>query len=567
MADNYDSFEDYSRDNWRGGRAASSQRPQQPQAATPSTHRTSARYSVPQTERDFDRQLEQANREATRRSRSAQRTRQAGGSQRSYRGAYDSDMDARARAYSRSTYTGGGEDTQDAAPSRRSARSSRDQASAPKKMSALKKVLVGLLCVVLLAAIGVGVYVGLVSKNLNSGITKDVRDALVETEYAKEPFYMLLMGTDESTTRAADEFYGGTFRSDSMMLARIDCPNKKVTLISLERDTLVDMGANGVNKLNAASAIGGAAYSIEIISKLAGVPISHYAQVNFDGFCSVVDTLGGIEVDVPVEIDDPNVTDHLYPGLQVLNGDQALSLCRSRNSYNNYGSGNEYRSANQRMVLSAIAQKILAADIPTIAATVQTLSNFVTTDIGMTDIVGMAQAMRGLNMAEDMYTAMQPTEAKYDGEMWYNVTIEPAWTNMIKRVDQGLPPLESDVVDATGTVMATTGSGEVLGGSAANVFNTGKQGMVVIRNGGAPAGSGGVVGQDLEALGYDTDIANASRDDYKRTLVVFNNPSRHQDALEIAQSMGVGQVVMNNGEYNFDGDLMIILGADYVLKQ
>src|SRR5699024_12037354 len=64
--------------------------------------------------------------------------------------------------------------------------------------------------------------------------------------------------------------------------------------------TLVDMGEYGQNKLNAAHALGGAALAVQTVSDLAGVPISHYAEINFDGFKDVVDALGGVEVDVQI---------------------------------------------------------------------------------------------------------------------------------------------------------------------------------------------------------------------------------------------------------------------------
>ena len=412
---------------------------------------------------------------------------------------------------------------------------------------------------------GIAIYVNVISGNLHKGVTQDVRNALVKTEYSKEPFYMLLLGTDESQERATDETYGGSFRSDSMMLARIDCPNKKVTLISLERDTLLDMGDAGWQKLNAASAIGGPAYAIEMVSKMAhNTPISHYALIDFDGFCDVVNALGGIDVDVPIEIDDDDAGGYLAAGPQTLNGDQALILCRSRHAYEEYGSGNSYRSANQRMVLSAIAQKILASDIGTIASTVGTLSKYLSTDLGINDIIGIAQALRGLDMSSDMYTAMQPTTSLYEDGMWYNMCDEPEWKEMLNRVNQGLPPTETDVVDATGTVLATTGSGQALGGSSANEFLNKKSGTVVIRNGGAPAGSGGKVGEVIAAMGYTTDIANANSSDFDETVIVYQAADKRSEAMEIAQAMGIGRVVKNDaGEYLMNGDFLVVLGSDY----
>ena len=433
-----------------------------------------------------------------------------------------------------------------------------------KRGSVVKRIVIAVLAVLVIGGVALGVYLNNISSNLHKGVTEEVKEVLVETEYSQEPFYMLLMGTDESEERANDEYYGGAFRSDSMMLARIDCPNKKVTLISLERDTLVDMGSAGLQKLNAASTVGGPAYAIEMVSKVAhDTPISHYALIDFDGFCEVVDALGGIEVDVPIEINDDDAGGYLAAGLQTLNGEQALILCRSRHAYEEYGSGNTYRSANQRLVLSAIAQKILASDVTTIASTVSALSNYLTTDLELNDIIGIAQAMRGLDMTSDMYTAMQPTTSVYENDMWYNTSDEPEWQTMLERVDQGLSPTEGDKVDATGTVLATTGSGETLGGSNANTYVNQKSGVVAIRNGGAVTGSGGIVGGIVEGMGYTTDISNAKSSNYQRTYVIYSTEDQRSDALQIAQAIGAGWVVQNTGAFAMEGDFEIILGANY----
>ena len=159
-----------------------------------------------------------------------------------------------------------------------------------KRKSKKRKKIVLAVCIALLVVVlgGVGAafaYINTINANLNEGVDDDLRDALVDTKYAGDPFYMLLMGTDGSEERSESaEYAGDQFRSDSMILARIDPQNKQVTMVSLHRDTLIDMGTNGKQKLNAAHSIGGAAYTIEVVSKFAGVPISHYAEIDFDGF-------------------------------------------------------------------------------------------------------------------------------------------------------------------------------------------------------------------------------------------------------------------------------------------
>ena len=369
-------------------------------------------------------------------------------------------------------------------------------------------------------------YYNVLSGNLHDGVSAELRDALVDTDLANEPFYILLMGTDGSNDREASaEFAGDQFRSDSIILARIDPVDKKATLVSIHRDTLVDMGEYGQNKLNAAHAIGGAALTVKTVSKLAGVPISHYAEINFDGFKDIVDALGGVEVDVPMEIDDEDAGGHLDAGLQTLSGDQALILCRSRHAYDEYGDGDSYRAANQRLVLSAIAKKILSADVATMASTVQALSQYVTTDLEISDIIGLAQTMQGLDPATD-----------------------------------------EDIVDEmSNTVLATTGSGQTH--SSTNEDGTQKKakrtGSVAVRNGNGITGAGTEASERIEELGYSVESGNADSFDYPKTLVIYDDEAKASRAQEIADALGVGKAMKNDGSYLFESDFLVVLGSDW----
>ncbi len=431
------------------------------------------------------------------------------------------------------------------------------------------KVALAVVGVLLVGGLGTAfAYYGILSGNLHAGVDADLRAALVETDLANEPFYLLLMGTDGSSDReSSEEFAGDQFRSDSIMLTRIDPVGKKVTLVSVHRDTLVDMGEYGQNKLNAAHALGGAALAVQTVSELAGVPISHYAEINFDGFKDVVDALGGVEVDVPMEIDDQDAGGHLDAGPQTLNGDQALILCRARHAYDEFGDGDSYRAANQRLVLAAIAKKLLAADVATMASTVQALSQYVTTDLEITDIIGIAQAMQGLDPATDIYSGMEPTTSEYIGGIWYEINDAEAWKTMMERVDQGLPPTDQDVVDeASGTILASTGSGQLTndngdlsGGGASQM----RQGTVAVRNGNGVSGAGSQAAERVESLGYTVESGNADSFDYERTMSVYDDASDAERAQEIAEALGVGQPQQNDGSYLFDSDFLVVLGADW----
>ncbi len=147
-------------------------------------------------------------------------------------------------AYSRKSAFSRDEYTRESSTARRVAQ--RDYAKERVRRKRKKTIAVAIAVVAVLCLGGAAAayaYYHVLDSNLHEGVTEELRGKLVETDLAKEPFYMLLMGTDGSNDReASEEFAGDQFRSDSIMLARIDPVDKKVTLVSLHRDTLVDMG-------------------------------------------------------------------------------------------------------------------------------------------------------------------------------------------------------------------------------------------------------------------------------------------------------------------------------------
>ena len=180
-----------------------------------------------------------------------------------------------------------------------------------------------------------------------------------------------------------------------MILARIDPQSKQVTMVSLHRDTLIDMGTNGKQKLNAAHSIGGAAYTdrgrFEVLARAFPSRVMRKSTSTASRKRSTRCTAVWKSTSR-----DGNQTTRMRavastPGLQTLNGDQALILCRARHAYDAYGDGDRYRAANQRLVLSAVAKKIrlLRPDYHG-EHEFQALSKYITTDFNVTDIVSLA---------------------------------------------------------------------------------------------------------------------------------------------------------------------------------
>lgn len=397
---------------------------------------------------------------------------------------------------------------------------SRNAYVAPKKARRWPWVLLCVILALVLCGGGLAfaalVYTNSISDKIHEGVDDDLINSLSGEEIQPgEPFYCLIMGIDKSEEREnSAEFEGDTFRSDSMILARIDPTQKTVSLVSIERDTYVYIDGYGANKINAAASLGGASLTVDTIEEFAGVNISHYVSIDFDGFKAAVDGLGGIEVDVPMEIDDDEAGGHVDAGLQTLNGEQALILCRSRHAYDDYGSGDYYRMANQRLVLGAIAKKLLSSDVTTMTSTLSAMADYITTDMDVQDIITVATEMRGIDVDNDIWSAMNPTISAYENDVWIEYSDNTAWRRMMERVDAGLPPYEDEGRNANtggtldGTVTGEQETGGLLSGSS-TAYDTGSYGSDSYS-----AGSYGVDTYSTDSYGTDAYGTDSSSSTY-----------------------------------------------------
>lgn len=148
--------------------------------------------------------------------------------------------------------------------------------------------------------------------------------------------------------------------SDVMLLVRFDPETKKMTALSIPRDTRVEMERFGVIKINSANVKGGPAASARLVSQLLnGVQIDRYVRVNVEGVEKLMNALGGVTVDVPKDMKYQDDSQHLYinlkKGRQHLNGNQTLQLLRFRHD----GNGDIGRIERQQMVMRALMEQAL----------------------------------------------------------------------------------------------------------------------------------------------------------------------------------------------------------------
>ncbi|WP_159610783.1 LCP family protein [Glutamicibacter sp. JC586] len=175
---------------------------------------------------------------------------------------------------------------------------------------------------------------------------------------------ILLLGSDTRDIDSKAFGKGSGARSDSMVLVHIAAENKRIDAVQIPRDTLVDMPAcedtgsgtfaGGVAMMNSALNYGPAC-SVSAVESLTGVHLDHFVEVNFEGFMSIVDALGGVNVCLPAAMKDSKANLDLPAGQQTVNGTDALALARTRHAV---GDGSDIaRLSHQQMVMSAIVQQ------------------------------------------------------------------------------------------------------------------------------------------------------------------------------------------------------------------
>lgn len=165
-------------------------------------------------------------------------------------------------------------------------------------------------------------------------------------------FTVLLLGIDNRSNQITLQ------RTDTIVVVHVDVRTGHVSLLSVPRDTMVQLAGHGVQKINAAAEFeGGPQGTVTTVNRLLGTNIRYYVLTNFSGFQNVIDALGGVVIDVPTAMHyhASNVNIDLKPGVQLLTGVQALDFVRWRET----ALGDIARTLDQQMLLKAVAHRLL----------------------------------------------------------------------------------------------------------------------------------------------------------------------------------------------------------------
>jgi LCP family protein required for cell wall assembly len=282
-----------------------------------------------------------------------------------------------------------------------------EPAAAPRRHT-LRRVLIalGVLGLVLALVIGGGLwfladrYAGNV--NRVTGVFSELEDearpapATPIVEAGEEPVTFLLVGSDSRAHTEPGELPAG--RSDAIMLARFSADRAHAQVISIPRDSWVDIPGHGRNKINAAYAFGGPTLLIQTLEQLTDVRIDHYVAIDFDGLIQVTDDLGGVDV-VVAETTSTFGGRTFEAGVNHLDGEDARWYLGQR-----YGleGGDFDRVKRQQQYLQAMFGKLFSSETFTdpgrLDAALLAVTDAVTVDDTLSNggMVGLAYSLRGL---------------------------------------------------------------------------------------------------------------------------------------------------------------------------
>ncbi|MGH3354186.1 MAG: LCP family protein [Nocardioides sp.] len=288
-----------------------------------------------------------------------------------------------------------------------------------------RKPLIGLLvCVLLLGVASLAGILWLQAKVEGSiqrlpdtftGLTD--RPARPTAGTAADAMNILVLGTDTrsdtATTGAeAPGWKPGQARSDTMLIVHLDGNRRAASVVSIPRDSWVDIPRHGKGKVNWAYSFGGPSLTVETVETMTDVRIDHLAVVDWDGFEALTDAVGGVDIDIPKTVYDSAHGIRWEAGRHHLDGEQALLYVRQR-----YGlqEGDLDRVARQQAFLRTLLEQALAQELRTNPEQVLDLLALfakhasVDDDWSTTQMAKLAASLRNLRTADINYLTV-PTE-------------------------------------------------------------------------------------------------------------------------------------------------------------
>ncbi|MEV4010794.1 LCP family protein [Nonomuraea angiospora] len=408
--------------------------------------------------------------------------------------------------------------------------------------------------VLLVAGVAVGVYAKLTGNVKHIDVTADDLGATRPPKVAGTAMNVLVVGSDQRDGKNAK--YGHHIageRTDTIMLVHVSSKRDNAMVVSFPRDSLVQLpacratgGLPGqrphLGMINESFNSGGIACTWKTIESLTHIRIDHFVKVDFTGFKSMVNAIGGVEICLPEAVNDKKALLHLPAGRQTLTGEQALGYVRARYSM---GDGSDIgRIQRQQMFIASMVKKVMSGETLTDPAKLLGIldagTKAVTTDRGLNFGVmkDLATSLQGLNAGQIRFITTP----------WHYSLTQPGRVEWVQ-------PQAGHLFQ----IVAKDQSVQGVKGGQAKVGRTKIQ--IELRNGTWRSGLGTQVAAALEQRGYHiTKIGDSARKPQPKTTVLYgpNGETRVPTLTNDLQTSTPAKVA--GAQTN---RLVLVIGADW----
>ncbi len=356
----------------------------------------------------------------------------------------------------------------------------------------------------------------------------------------------LVIGYDKGSNKGES----GYCRSDVMMLVCLQEKEKKAVVLSIPRDTKVELPGHGTQKINAAHSFGGPAGAIDAVKALTGLDVNHYIEMNFNGFEKIVNAIGGVPIHLNTAINDPHAG-YLPAGDLLLDGWQALVLVRSRNLPN----GDIDRIQSQHAFLKALMNKVeTMKSVWKAKQLVDIVSANCEMDYSAGQLTNLAEELRGFKISNVQFVTLAGT-SPYIGGVSYFVADMPLLADTVTQIKQDnwiSPDLKAKLESPTQRV-------EELNAPNADV-------ITVLAGSKGVASAVPTVAQELTFMGHEKVYQGQSKEIYGNTVIIYRKEARDnlKSITKAIPEFANAQVVQDQqipGKYN--SPIVVILGSNF----
>jgi LCP family protein required for cell wall assembly len=247
-------------------------------------------------------------------------------------------------------------------------------------------------------------------------------------------YTFLLFGTDD-----------GNGNTDTIMVGTYDTTAQTLNMVSIPRDTMIETTRSN-KRINAVYAAGGVKELEEELSDMLGIPIDFYIQVDLQAFVAIVDAVGGVDFDVPVDMDYEDFVQDLYihlkKGMQHLDGKTALELVRCRSAYVNQDIG---RMQTQQAFLTALAKKMLSiGSVSKVQEFAAIFNQYAETDLKLENIIWLGEHLLSMKMDRLSFQTIPIHDSSYMYEKRAYVTLD--MNQVVTMVNEKLNPYTTDLI-------------------------------------------------------------------------------------------------------------------------